>query len=866
MNPRPPRFAQKLLLWFLKKDLAEEILGDLDECYYRSVQKRSQGRAHLNYWYQVFNYLRPFALKQTKINRLMITPMKTNIKYTFRISKRNPLITTASLSSLVLGIFGSFLIYLWVDSELTTDKFHSKYDRLYLPAVQQSALDSYDPINTKLMFNTDYSKYPEIEQSIQTIYLNPERIKFEYQNTEYQGAGLIADSIFFDVFDFQLLVGDPDKILSDPANIVLTESFAKKIFGDRNPLGEAIRIDDMSTFIVAGLLQDIPSNSSFTFDFLLPIHAKSWWGQIGIEFLVVNKSFEINTFNEKIKEIGRDHPQFKESTASVLPFSEVYFDLQLKEEIFSRQGNMMDVYTMMGVAIILLLVSILNFTNMQSTLLLTQGKSRGIKQIHGAGKIDYFQELLVSRTLYASVATLIVLFLYILVQDAYLTFLTLSVDRSVVEIFGIILLSCLSFVFVSTMLSLLQSSGISWTEVLFSRKTNLQTIFAGKALTTAQYGFAIILLVASLTVSKQFNYMKNKDLGFDSTNLITVKFLDRIKYKGDDKLFGKESQQQEKDYLFLKNELSLLPGVEEKSQSALPFTSGFYGMPWKLAGSDFEYTEIDVLTVDPDYMELLDLRLVAGRFYSDSIDQSRQQKVVINKAAMDYWGIDNLEKSRLESSHWGDNEKPFQVIGVVEDFHYEHLSRKIEPLIMVYHRDADRPFSLRIAEKSFSQTMSSLENIFHKLDPNKAFTYELLHDRIASQYEKEEKLAQTLLLFTLVALLLSSLGLFTLALYDTQKRTKEIGIRKVNGATTQQIIVLLSKDFVRWVVLAFVLAVPLAWYAMDEWLANFANRTQLNWWVFASAGAFALFLAIITTIGQSFRAARRNPIHALRYE
>lgn len=862
----PPRLAEKLLLWFLKDELAEEVLGDLDEKYQTTIQKHNSLKANVNYWFQVLNYLRPFAIKSKKVNKLIIAPMKTHFKYTTRIFRRNSLITLASLASIVLGVLSSFLIYLWVEAEVTTDQFHSNYDQLYIPGVQQSTMDSFDPLNTSLFFKTKYSEYSEIDKSLQAIYINPDRIKFEYENTIFKGAGLITDSIFFEVFDFKLLSGDTKEVLKDPSNVILTAAFAKKVFGDSNPLGETIEIDQLSQYKVAGILEDVPSNSSFTFDFILPSHSRDFWGISGIEFLVANNSFNLTAFNEKIKDIGKTHQQFKESTTSVVPFNQVYFDLDLDEDLFSNQGDMADVQTMVIVALVILLVSALNFTNMQSTLVLSQIKNKSIKHIHGARKLDFFFELVASRILYTLTSILMVASIFALIKTDYLSFLELTVNKSWLDFLLMISLACAGFIVITTFFSVLQSTTSPQKNMLFSNKTRKEKILGGNVLTTVQYVLAITLIVASCVIFKQFKYMQGKDLGFDPQNLVSVKFLDEVKYSGDFEQFKKDSEAQKKNYTLLKTELGKIAGIESFSQGELPLSRNISGMSWKLSNSDFEYTETNLMTADPDYAALMGLQLIKGRFFSDSLDTERQSKVVINQAAMEYWGIADLDNVKVASSSWDGEDDPWTVIGVVEDFNYEHLSRKVEPLIMVYFEDFEREFTLRIADARFQQTIDEVAGLFNTFYPNRSFSYTLLENQLQRQYEYEKRLSQTFLLFTIIALTLSSLGLFTFALYHTQKRTKEIGIRKVVGANTGQVITLLSSDFLKWVLLAFIIALPISYYAMNEWLTNFANRTSLSWWIFAIAGLIAFILAMITVIGQSYTVANKNPVQALRHE
>ena len=862
----PPAFAVRMLLGFLKEELAEEVLGDLDEQFYTTLEEHSAAKAKRNYWYQVLQYLRPFALKTTRFKYSKFIPMKIHFKFTVRILKKNTLITFASLASIVLGVLSAFLIYLWVDNELSADQFHANYDRLYIPVVQQSPIDKAEPVHTSMYFKTDYGMYSEIDQLLQATYIMPDRIKFSYDHNEYRGGALVTDSTFFDFFDFKLLVGDEKNILANPANMILTAPFVQKVFGDADPVGEMLDFGTFGTFQVAGVLERIPSNSSIQFDFILPMHANEFWEVSGMEFLLTNAAFNWSDFNEKIRESGRKHSQFKESIVSVVPFREAYFGLDFDEDLLANRGDMADIQTMALVALIILITSMLNFANMQSTLFYTQTRTQNIKRVHGARYLDVLLELFVARLIYAVMSILLVTVLFTLVKPSYLNFIGLTIDKTWAEILWLIALSCFSFVMITAVISVFQYAKLSHVRALVAGINKGKNDYTGKVLTTIQYVFAIVLIIAAGVIFKQFRYMQDKDLGFEADNLVSVKFFDRVPYTGDFEIFKERSQAQREDYKYVKNELAKIPGISQVSQGEVPLSRSISGMAWKLANSDFEYSDVKLLTADPTYLQTLGLKMLKGRFFLDSLDKSRQQKVVINKTAMELWGIDDLDGVKIASSAWGGEKDPFQVIGVVDDFNFEHLSRKVAPLVIVYHEDPEKDFTMKISDQQFQPTLEAVRTVFQEIYPDRRLTYSVLEDELKAQYEYEKKLSETVTLFTIVALILSSLGLFTFALYDTQKRIKEIGIRKVMGASSQQIVSMLSNNFLKWVLLAFIIAVPIAWYAMGEWLTNFAHQTALSWWIFAAAGLVAALLALVTVIGQSFTAANRNPVHALRHE
>jgi putative ABC transport system permease protein len=288
-------------------------------------------------------------------------------------------------------------------------------------------------------------------------------------------------------------------------------------------------------------------------------------------------------------------------------------------------------------------------------------------------------------------------------------------------------------------------------------------------------------------------------------------------------------------------------------------------MPWKLKGAENNYESQNVLTVHPGYMKLLGLKISEGRFFDDQKDKSRENKIVINEAAKKFWGIEDIQTSLVLNRYWGDS-AGYEILGVVKDFNYEHLAVKPQPLFMVYFDDVEHDFLIKLTNNSVQSGLQSVGKLFKEVNPGESFTYSFLSDDIAALYQKEKRLSLIYFVFTIVALLITAIGIFVIALYDTQRRIKEIGIRKINGARVSEIMFMLNKDFMKLVLIAFVIACPVAWYSMHKWLQNFACKTTLDWWVFAAAGAAALTIAMLTVSLQSFKAASRNPVEALKYE
>lgn len=770
---------------------------------------------------------------------------------------------------MVVGILSAFLIYIWVDNELSTDKFHANSENIYLTVIQQSQIDKPQMTNGQFDLGINLDKYPQVRKRLRTTFYAENRIKLKKGEEEYPGKGLVTDSTFFDFFDFELITGDKANILKDPTSLILTETMAERIFGKEDPLGQTLYLESDQTafYEVRAIMKDIPSNSSMNFDFIVPAHAEKFWARASQEFLLMGDGFDKAVFDNEIKHLARKGRQFNESVLSTVAFDDVYFNNQFSSGLFAKYGDRDEVNILILVALVVLLVSVFNFTNLQTTLAHAQLKIRGIKQVNGANRADFVQEFIVNKLLYAGVAIGLTFGLFELVKPAYLGFLDISQNFTTIELLTSLSIAVAAFIMLSALLTISQTSNVVTSQALIGNLRTGKTGRAGKVLTTVQYVFAITLIIVTAVVFKQFSFMQNMELGYAPDDVFSINFFERIPYNFDnpEETAVKESKQAD-DYRLVKNELLKIPGVTSFSQGPLPIDGNGQANPWKLANSEFEYAEVKSLSVDPSYQDVLGFEMLEGRFFSDHLDESLQPKLIINKAAKDYWGIDNIEDVKAVGIAIGGDNNPFQIIGVTNDFHFEHLSKKVRPMVMIYLNSPEVQFLVKINRENFQSTLTGVESLFNSVNPNGSFEYSLLENKLLAQYEREQKLSQIFMLFTLIGLVISSIGLFTFALYETRKRIKEIGIRKVIGANVQQVVSLLSVSFVKWVFLAFIIACPLSWYFMSEWLANFANQTTLDWWVFVGAGILTLVLALITVVGQTYVAAKRNPVDSLRYE
>ena len=769
---------------------------------------------------------------------------------------------------MVVGILSVFLIYTWVDNELSTDRFHKNVDNLYVTVIQQSPVDKVQMTSGQLDLGINFDQYPQVKKRLRTTFYEENRIKLKKGEEEYPGRGLVADSTFFEFFDFELITGDRAQVLKDPTSIILTEKMAERIFGEVDPLGKTLFLESDQTafYEVRAIMKDIPSNSSIHFDFVVPAHAEKFWARASQEFLLMEDGFDRAAFENEIKHLARENGRFEESILSTVAFTDIYFSNQFTGSLFVKYGDLDEVSILILVAFVVLFVSVFNFTSLQTTLAYAQLKIRGIKQVNGASRFDFILEFVVNRLIYAGVCIGLTFLLFELVKPAYLEFLEISQNFTTFELLISLTIGVVGFMMLSAFFTAFQTSNVVTAQALMGSLRTGKESKAGKILTTVQYVFAITLIIVTAVVFKQFNYMQNKALGYEPDDVVSINFFERIPYNFDDpeETAVKESKQMD-DYRLVKNELLKIPGVRSFSQGPLPIDGSGSAQPWKLANSSFQYSDVQVLFVDPSYQDVLGFEMLEGRFFSDDQDESLQPKLIMNEAAKEYWNIENIEDARLIGPIGGEN-NPFQVIGVSNDFHFEHLSKKVRPMIIIYLNHPEVQFLVNINRDDFQSTLSNVESLFTSINPKRIFEYTFLENKLLDQYEREQKLSQIFMLFTLTGLIISSIGLFTFALYETRKRIKEIGIRKVVGANVQQVVSLLSTSFIKWVLLAFLIACPLSWFFMSRWLSNFANQTVLSWWVFVGAGVLTLVLALVTVVGQTYVAAKRNPVDSLRYE
>lgn len=863
----PPKWPIRLLKRVVKPAYLEEIEGDMEEVFYDYLEGHTPSKARRYYILETLKLLRPTLLRRisgtTQLNYYGM--FKLLVKTSIRNYFKHRMVSTMSLIALVFGVVAFQLIYDWIHNEQSMDQFHSKADRIHIATATLNPNSEPTALHVQRIFGLDYTQFPQIENSLIIHTYGEDEIKLFRGETTYSGKALIADSTFFNVFDFRLLQGERS-VLENPSSIVLAKSFADKVFPNQDAMGKTVSIqcDQKGTYQVAAIVDKIPSNSSISFDFIVPRHSKNFWRRMPQDLLLMKENFNLTAFNEQIRFLGREREtsRFPESELALVSLHDLYYNHPFHIPLLSKYGDQTNYRTMQIVAGIIFFITLISFVNLQSTLQLTLVKKVGVKQVIGANKFDLGLEIVVSRLLYFIAAVALAFGLHQLVFFDYVSALNLNLDNRSLTDLRDISLGIGLIVLVSVVVSLVQVFRIKTMQAISGEAKVLKVPASQRLLTVLQYSITILLLVATSVVFMQLRYMLNMDTGLNQTNILKTDFFEIMPNGAEDSL---ARQRMISQYKYVLSMAKQNPDIVAVSQGTMPIDIA-YQNPWKVVGETDGYSSISGMSVDPDYDDLFGVNLVEGRFFSDSLDANNEPKVIINEAAKKYWGIDDISQVKLTTNTRSNQVVNYSIIGVVEDYHYEHLSQKIRPLVLSYYVNMDSDLLVRFRPGREKQIAEFLESLYQEVNPGGFFSYTTMESKVAEQYAKEQQMGTIYLTLSLVALLLSSIGLFTFAFHETKRRTKEIGIRKVNGAHASNVFWLLSKSFLSTIGLAFVLATPLAWFFMQEWLANFANHIHFSWWIFAGVGLIVTILALMAVSLQTVKLARLNPVESLRYE
>ncbi|HBB91346.1 MAG TPA: hypothetical protein DC042_06425 [Bacteroidales bacterium] len=797
---------------------------------------------------------------------LFITPLSQS----WRSLKANRNYNIINILGLSLGLASTFILCKIILYEWNTDKFHKNYDQVCYSSIRATPLSESRIFNGKMFFRTDYSKYPEIKQGTEVSFDDAAEIRID-QN-KHQIHLIAIDSVFPEMFDFPLSQGEYKSIVNNSNGIVLSKNLSEKLYGTIMSVGKTMEFLDKRLTVV-GILDEFPGNSSLQFEAIVSEKAKDFWSKGSVEFIRLNDHADLKVLNEKIIHLGKDHTQFSESILEYKPYKNLYFN-QNDQGIrgFIKYGNFKSLKILLLIALLLFAVSTFNYLNIYQVTLQKRAKEIGILCIHGAGKRFLAKLFLKENIISIGISALLVILLYSLLSP-YSTVI-LGKELPVYPFPDLLLLLFISLVLIllTSAITALRYNRINPLAFIKVVSTGKKALLSRRISMVIQYTATIAMLIVSIFFIKQLNFMLHRDMGFNQNNIITIPFFTSAEIDLPQDGTPEEMKQAMEDYQLRRNkeksnqqfvidEIKKNPFFKNLCFGHSPLTN--YFMPVKNMNSGQDFQDASIISVTPEFMDLYGLSMAEGRFFESDQDQSRGDKIVINQKAKQYLGIDDITKCQIANRYWGSN----RIIGVVEDFATDHLSKDFQPLVLYYFDDkTDNDLMVEIAMGKEAESIEYLRALYKKVNPGMTFSYQFVKDEIAKLYTEDKKLVLVYSIFAIIALIISSLGLFSFSIYDVQQRFKEIGIRKANGSGTWETVFYLTKHILVLLAIAFVIAVPVAWYGILKYLDGFANKAPVSWWIFVLAGLFTLLISILTVIWQSYRAASRNPVEALRYE
>ncbi len=781
--------------------------------------------------------------------------MIKNLKHIFRNWKNLDSSLFINLLGLSIGLACTILIYLWISDELNFDKFHEKDSQLFqvMGSTKMSNVVEVSWATSGLLAELLKEEVPEVEYSVTTV-KDAETNILSVNDNSIRSEGLYIGDDFFRLFSYNIIQGNPTEIFPDLNSIIITEELALKLFNTTNNIiGKVIEMDNKDQLFISGIVKGTPLNSSVQFDFVLPYKRIGQkyagifaWGQNYFNtYLVLKKGVNILETNKKISAVYQKHSGSENTTLFVRPYADQHLYDNYEGGVQSG-GRITYVRLFSLIAILILVMACINFINLSTASASKRRKEVGTKKILGASRKSLVFDFMIE----GSTISFFALIISIVIVKLFLPYFNVFVEKQIDLTFE---LNHLLFM-VGILLSTVLLSGIypvlylSAIKPLNSFKGELNTklgkLRLRQGFVILQFTISIILIASVLIVLRQMSYIYGQDLGYNKDNII---------------YFEKEGSE---DIQTLVSELKKIKGVNHVTSTAWSFVgqkASTDAVNWDGKTTD-DHVTFGVQQINYDFIETFGIQLKEGRSFSEKFE-SDDAKIIFNEAAITAMGIENPIGTNVNL--WG---RERQIVGIVKNFNYESLHNKISPLFFILKPSNCKKIMLKIEAGMESDVINNIEKKYHEFNPQSSFEYKLLDQDYQNLYAAEKRVVILAKYFAGIAIFISCLGLLGLAAFTTERRRKEIGIRKVNGATILEILFMLNKEFLKWVAIAFVIATPIVYYTMQKWLQNFSYKIELSWWIFALAGSLALIIALITVSFYTFLAASRNPVRALRYE
>ncbi|HAF29411.1 MAG TPA: hypothetical protein DCG75_10230 [Bacteroidales bacterium] len=787
--------------------------------------------------------------------------LKNYIKIAFRSLLRNKIYSFINIFGLAVGLSATILLFLYIRLELSYDKHFNEHEIIYRVLSHSSRSGEQEihmPITLYEIPNVAMDEVPEVEYATRLSSFVQNEVKVKNETKGFY-TRVLTDSCFFRIFSFKSIDGDLEKALVEPYSVVLTKESAEKIYGRTNVVGESIHVygADMT---VKGVMENIPENTHLKFDILVSINTgdEDYMKVQGNNFHVYVKFNQSITpeikqktekaFSDYVNEMFKDYKI--EYTHELQALANIHLHSDELSYDHAELGSIQYIYIFSILAAFILIIAVLNYVNLFTSKSETRAKEVGIRKVSGASKKSLVQQFVGESVLIAFIAFLIAM----LLVESFLPGFSNLVSRKIEFLYKDDFYLLILFFFISLLVGVLSGIYPSFYISHFNSVDILKGTFTGQRknktlnvlMVVVQFSIAIALISALIVLYSQVNYMKNKRLGFDKEQIV---------------YFSNLSEKIQSNYESVKNELLLSPEVVSVTASQSVPGQGRSGMNIRLPEWPLEEAiPLNENRVQDDYIKTMGFEIIEGSDFSDKL-ASDSATFILNEAAARLLNLNNpIGKEIIVWQHRG------RIKGIIKDFHYASLHTEIEPLVFSHYWKGFRIISIKLKAGRIQEGLNHAKTVFKSFDPDYTQNYTFLDEQFAQMYRNEEKSNQLIFVASLLAIIISVLGLLALTSFVVARRTKEIGIRKALGSNVRLILVLLNKDILKWVLISSLIGIPASYYFMKKWLENFAYRIELNIWFFVSAVLIALVIASLTITVQSFKTANKNPTESLRYE
>lgn len=792
--------------------------------------------------------------------------LKNYIKIALRNIRKYKGYSLINIFGLAIGIAVCVLIYRYVSYELSYDTYHSKSDRIYRVTLDHPQAKI--AVTPSMILPTMKRIFPEVQTGVRIYDVGKfQPLVIRYEDRVFEERKLAyADSTLFEVFDFKMISGNPETALARPNTVVINHQTARKYFSDENPIGKSLEING-SDFEVTGVIQDIPENSHFSYDFFPSLVSRQGWSQLDDEawraanfytYLVLEQQASPQALTQKADSFIETNFPENDFAASLSikfqPLTDIHLYSDVEAEI-APQGDIRYVVSASAIALLILLIACINYMNLATARSARRSREVGIRKVLGSERgslVRQFYGESAFLTLIAIICSILLIELFLPWFNS-LTGQTLDFNYFSWQFWGVLfgiglVVTLLAGSYPALMLSSFKPAAVLKGDQVTGGSAGLR-----RALVVLQFSASIFLIICTIVIYNQINFIQEKELGYKKDNVLVL-----TSFRNVDSRFEA-----------LRSELMKLPGVKGAalvSETPTNIRAGY--------GPDVEGVEessnfvAQALRTTPGFTEALNIELVAGRSFTQgdfvraNQDDNREYAIMVNEAAAAHYGLEPEEMLGRQTRIGG---RSGPIVGVIKDFHFASLHRPIAPLFL-FPQGGFNKLLVSFETGDVSETLEKTRNVWASMFPQYPFEYEFLDQEYNALYRQEERAGNVFTSFSVLAVLIACLGLVGLASYMVERRTKEIGVRKVLGATAAQVMALFSKDFLLLIGIGFLISVPVAWYTMAQWLQNFAYRINIQWTSFLLAGFITALFALLTVSYQAIRAARLDPVNSLKTE